>query len=180
MRKRWNGSLTWTSILIVFVGLLLYTGFKYPKEVRIVPFIVGMPTLILLLVLIVGEFYPGLLRGVEFAIEGLFGGKSQTCDTKKINGEFTGWRPTLTIMAWIILYYGFTFLLGFILVSPIFIALFLIVKAEIKWPAALFYTAISVALLFAGLISVLKVDIWAGAIPAIIPGIIGGSIIPPL
>ncbi|MBW1804401.1 MAG: hypothetical protein JRJ85_27170, partial [Deltaproteobacteria bacterium] len=84
------------------------------------------------------------------------------------------------IMAWVFLFFILVFLFGFALVSPIFIACFLIRKADMKWHvsfACAVFATIIVYLFMAGLI---KADLWCGAVTVIIPGILGGAIVPPL
>jgi len=48
MRTRQSGEQHWITGVLVFVVVLLVTAFTYPKEVRLLPFVVGFPTLALL------------------------------------------------------------------------------------------------------------------------------------
>ncbi|MBW2066964.1 MAG: hypothetical protein JRJ03_18810 [Deltaproteobacteria bacterium] len=49
-----------------------------------------------------------------------------------------------------------------------------------KWPLAIIYAFGATFILYTGMTRVLRVDLWAGTLPTIIPGIMGGAIIPPL
>ncbi|MBW1802681.1 MAG: hypothetical protein JRJ85_18345 [Deltaproteobacteria bacterium] len=60
--KKWNGVQTWITLVFCFTLLLIVVAFFYPKEVRLVPFVVGFPTLGLLLILWAGGFYPGIIE----------------------------------------------------------------------------------------------------------------------
>ena len=180
MKTRWTGSQSWTTLLTIFVGGLILVGFVFPKEVRIVPFVIGFPTLILLIILWVGGFYPRVIHWVEGAMGDQRGGKSKDTGGAERSLEFTEWKPVLVIIGGIFIFYAFVFLLGFVLVSPVFMASFLIRKGGLNWLAAILYSAIAILLIYTGVTGLLKVDLWSGVIPSIIPGILGGSIVPPL
>lgn len=180
MKYPWNGSLTWITLLLLIVVGFIGFGFTYPQEVQFVPLWIGFPTLILLVILWVGEFAPQIKHRVNVA-----GGKSQSKNSVGAaatgnNVEFTGWRPVAVVICWAFLYFIFVFFFGFALVSPFFIAFFLVRKAHMKVPAAAIYSVIATALIYALMTGLLSSDLWSGAIPSIIPGLLGGAIIPPL
>jgi uncharacterized protein YqhQ len=179
MRKYWTGDQNWTTFLILFVLLLILTGFAYPKEVRMIPFVVGFPTLFLLLILWVGGFNPGFKRWVDYAVGE--GQEEKEGPEKSEKGtEFTEWKPVMIIMGWVLLFFIFVFLFGFALVSPVFMACFLIRKAEMRWHTAILYAIVAVGCIYALMEGIIKADLWCGAIPEVIPGWLGGAIIPPL
>jgi hypothetical protein len=94
--------------------------------------------------------------------------------------EFTEWRPVLIVMAWVFPFFILVFLFGYALMSPIFIACFLIRKAGMRWPIAVASAIFSTALIFLLMEGLIDADLWCGAIPEIIPGWLGGAIIPEL
>ena len=71
------------------------------------------------------------------------------------------------------------FLFGLYLVPPLFIVQFLVVEAGMRWRHAVLSTLIACAFLFAGL-HLLKIDLWVGVVPEIVPGIVGGAVMPSL
>lgn len=179
MKTQWTGSQNWVTFIILFVIVLILTGFGYPKEVRMIPFVVGFPTLLLLIFLWIGGFYPRVIHWIEDAMgeqreekKGLKKGEKST--------EFTEWKPVLIVMVWVFLFFLFVFLFGFALVSPVFITAFLIRKAGMRFRSALLYALIAVALIYIFMEGLINADLWCGAIPEIIPGWLGGAIIPPL
>lgn len=180
MKRRWSGTLSWTTFLIFFAALFVVVGFTYPKEVRIVPLVIGIPTLILLIVLWAGEFYPDFARRIDAATLGRRKKKTVPVGMSPKGSEFTNWGPVLIIIAWVVIYYGLVFLLGFALVSPIFIAAFLVRKARMGKLAAGIYAVIGTVLIYVAMSGWIKADLWSGAIPRIIPDLLGGAIIPPL
>ena len=70
MKSRWTGEQTWVTCLLIFVLLIILTGMVYPKEVRLIPYVVGFPTLVLLLFLWIGGFNPVVKQWVEMAVRG--------------------------------------------------------------------------------------------------------------
>lgn len=169
----------WITGVLLFVIVLLLTAFSYPKEVRLLPFVVGFPTLVLLVALKLGSFYPGILRWLGH-IMGEEQTKGEGPDQRNKSSEFTDWKPVLNIMAWVILFFVFVFVFGFALVSPVFITCFLIRKAGMGWLKAALYAVVAVVLIYLCMEGLIHVDLWSGAVPTVIPGILGGSIIPPL
>ena len=67
MKSQWTGDQNWVTCLLMFVVLLLLAGLAYPKEVRMIPFVVGFPTLVLLLFLWVGNVNTVVRKWVEMA-----------------------------------------------------------------------------------------------------------------
>jgi uncharacterized membrane protein YhaH (DUF805 family) len=179
MKSRWNGEQYWVTCLLVFVLLLILTGMFYPKEVRLIPYVVGFPTLVLLLFLWISAFNPVVKRWVEKAARGQMGGEKKSRKPEK-ESEFTEWRPVLIVMAWVFPFFILVFLFGYALMSPIFIACFLIRKAGMRWPIAVASAIFSTALIFLLMEGLIDADLWCGAIPEIIPGWLGGAIIPEL
>ena len=177
MKGQWTGEQNWVTCLLIFVLLLILTGLAYPKEVRMIPYVVGFPTLLLLLFLWVGGFNPVVRRWVEMAARGQKrGGKDLGRPEKE--PEFTEWGPVLIVMAWVFPFFIFVFLFGFALTSPIFMACFLNRKADMRWPAAIVYALVAVVCIYGLMEGVINADLWCGAIPEIIPGWLGGAIIP--
>lgn len=179
MRGKWAGSLVWTAVMTVFVGLFILVGFTYPKMVRTVPLVIGLPTFALLLILLIGEFHPPVNRWLEKVLGGQAGGTRLGAGERK-EQEFDEWRPFIVIIIWVFAFYILVFLFGFVLVSPVFIASFLIRKARMNRALAVTYALVATILIYSGMTGLLNVQLWTGAIPSLIPGILGGSMIPPL
>ena len=83
-------------------------------------------------------------------------------------------------MGWVFLFFVFVFFFGFALVSPVFIALFLIRKASMRWHVSVLYAVIATLLIYVFMEGLINADLWCGAIPEVIPGYLGGDIVPPL
>lgn len=178
MKVRAKGDFIWTLVLSVFVAaLILATGGLLP-EVRIVPYLAAIPTLILLLLLLLGEFVPGVLQWTESTLEDLWGG-----DGRRPGGAAdetpAPWPAVLRVMGWIVGFLVLFFWFGFFVVPPIFIAAYLVVEAKVAARKAVPVALLVCGSLYGGL-SFLMVELWTGAVPEIITDYVGGAIIPPV
>ena len=173
-----RGSLIFTASVSGFVALLLWAGLGYPPEVQVLPLVVGVPTLALTIVLLVGEFHPPVMQWLDSALDELWGGRRETPDVAAGQSS-TSWRPVLRMMAWAIGFFAAVFLLGLFAVPPLFIVAYLVTEARMRLSAALFASLVASTCLYAGM-ALLGVDLWTGSIAEIVPGILGGGILPPL
>ncbi|PKN30878.1 MAG: hypothetical protein CVU64_01425 [Deltaproteobacteria bacterium HGW-Deltaproteobacteria-21] len=167
-------SLVFTAVMLFFVAVLLVTGMGYPFNVKIAPYTVGIPTLILLVILLLGELHPEWRIGAGGKQEGKSESKSEE------NSDFTSWAPVLNLFGWVFGFYGAVFLFGFMVATPIFLAAFLRRKAGMGWIAAVSSGILCTLLATWFVQGVFKIPLWLGAIPGVVPGILGGSIVPPL
>lgn len=179
MKLHFKASLVWSLLLTLFVVVLLVTAQDFPEDVRLVPFVIGIPTVVLFIVLLIGEFYPPLMEWMESTLEDLWGGKRKGPVVESLSQEATSWSSVIRVMAWAVAFFVLVFFLGFFLVPPVFIAAFLIMEAGVSPFRAIVASLITSIALDSGMVF-LKVGLWMGAIPEIIPGFVGGSIIPPL
>lgn len=177
MNLRWNGTAIFSICLIAFVLAMVIGSFSFPFEVRITPLMVGSVSLLFLVLLVVGEFHPTLLEWTEATLEDLWGGRQKRNHRIKSGGRNADWPSVLKILIYIFGFWLAVFLIGLAVVPPLFIAIFLIFEADVKIRYATF-AALLACLLIIGSLNLMNVDIWAGVIPELIPGYIGGSIMP--
>ncbi|RJR32217.1 MAG: tripartite tricarboxylate transporter TctB family protein [Desulfobacteraceae bacterium] len=173
MKERIRTSPVFTALLLILVAALLIAGRGYPFNVKIAPYAAGIPTLVLLIVILLGELNPawrisrGRKEGEKAESEG------------REDSDFTSWGPVLNLLSWVFGFYAAIFFLGFLVATPFFLAGFLHRKAGIRWTAAV-SSGVLCTLLSAWFVEkVFKISLWLGAIPKLIPGVLGGSIVPP-
>ena len=173
-----RGSLIFTAVVGGFITLLLWAGLGYPPEVQVLPLVVGLPTLGLTMVLLVGEFHPPVMQWLDSALDDLWGGRQETPDAAA-GQPSTSWGPVLRMMAWAAGFFATVFLLGMFVVPPLFIVAYLATEARMRPAGAVLASLVASICLYAGM-ALLGVDLWTGSIAEIVPGILGGGIIPPL
>ena len=173
-----RGSLVFTASVSAFITLLLWAGLGYPPEVQILPMVVGLPTLSLTFVLLVGEFHPPVMEWLDSALDDLWGGRQETSEANK-DQLLPSWGPVLRMMSWAAGFFAAVFLFGMFVVPPLFIVAYLVAEARMRLTGALLASLVASTCLYAGM-ALLRVDLWTGSIAEVVPGILGGGILPPL
>lgn len=137
-----------TGLVLLFVGL----SFTYSATSRRFPLVIGIPTLILLLVLTVIVLFPSLGETIGDLYTNVFNSKSDLIDVEE--GEKYHDHSLRRGVAWTV---GLTtgyYLFGFLLVSPIFVYLFMMVEGDHSRKEALGTAAFTIVFLV-GLFEVL-------------------------
>ena len=177
MKRKIDGGFIFTLALGLFVLACLIEAPNLPPTLQIATYLAGCITLALICLLLAGSFWPGLLRWTETALQDLWGSGKEAPTTPA--EEHPPWPAIAKSMGYALGFLGFSFLFGFVFVPPIFLSLYLIVEARVPALWAVLSGVIATALLMTGM-HMVHIDAWAGAIPEIIPGLLGGSIIPPI
>ena len=173
MKIKIHTPLVFTTLMLVLIAAMIVIGANYPKDVRLVPFIVGTPTFIVLLLLWLRYTFPQskILNSIVLL--------EATDGIKGANSDFTGWGQVLNTLGWLLAYYICIFIFGFIVATPVFLAAFFIQKTDVNVTKSILIAIIS-SFVIIRFVNSLGIDLWLGAVPKFLPGIIGGSIIPPL
>ena len=171
--KKIHTPFVFTTLMLILVSAMMVTGAHYPSNVRIFPFVVGIPTLILLFLLWLAYIFPEgkLISNIRLLEEA---GQERGGDS-----QFAQWGQVLNTLAWLLAYYIFIFIFGFKVVTPIFLSAFFYQKTDFRLAKSVLIALVS-SFFIIRFVESFGIDLWIGAVPKIIPGIIGGSIIPPL
>lgn len=180
MKSGPDGSFFWTIILGLFVLLLTVVAHGFPDSLKFAPYLAGYGTLAMILILIAGRYYPEILRWTETTLQDLWGGDSDTATGDEAGAEEApSWPAVIRSMSYAVGFLALVILFGLVVITPLFIATYLVVEARVKLVWAVLAAAVASGLLVVGMI-LLQVEIWAGIVPEIIPEYFGGSIFPPL
>lgn len=177
MKSRIDGAFIWTVILGLFVVLQVTVAGGFSESLRFTPYLAGFGTLFMVIVLLAGNFYPEILRWTETTLQDLWGGGGGGGATAA--EEEPPWPAVLRSMCYAVGFLVAVFVFGFALVPPLYVTLYLIVEAGVRPRWAVLVAVAASASLITGMV-LLHVEVWAGIIPEIIEGYLGGSIIPPL
>ena len=159
------GSIVITIALIFFAVIIVFDSFSYIPAQQMIPLIVAVFTLICLFATL----------GVD-----LFSKRSLGDSISNKNLEDQPWPAVLQLMGWIVLYLIFIFILGFLLANLIFVFAYLLKRAKLDWSKAMIFSAIVTAAMYGFFNLALKVDLWPGVVPELIPKVLGGGNLPPL
>lgn len=180
MKSPINGAFVWTICLGLFVLLQVTVAGGFTEALRFTPYLAGYGTLSMVIVLLAGTYYPEILRWTETTLQDLWGGGG--AGDKGVASEAeedAPWPAVLRSMSYAVGFLVAVFVFGFALVPPLYVALYLIVEARVRPLWAALAALIASFTLIIGMV-LLRVEVWAGIIPEIIEGYLGGSIIPPL
>jgi len=182
MKSRLNGAFIWTVLLGLFVLLLVYTARGFPDLLQFTPNLAGYGTLAMIAILIIGNFYPGILRWTETTLQDLWGGGKTGDDAAEVEDDApdqeTSWIDVSRAIGYALGFMIFVFLLGFPVITSVYITLYLALEARVRFVWAALVGVFVTALIVTGMV-MLHVEVWAGIIPEIIPDYFGGSILPP-
>ena len=179
MKHPINGAFVWTVIMGLFVLLLVTVAGGFTESLRFTPYLAGYGTLFMVVVLLAGHFYPEILRWTETTLQDLWGGGGEGENAVAETDEEPPWPAVLRSMGYAVGFLITVFVFGFAIVPPLYVAFYLIVEAAVRPIWAVLAALIASTVLITGMV-LLHVEVWAGILPEIIEGYLGGSIIPPL
>ena len=160
MKFRNRSDFIFTFLLSVFVLYIMLNSLRYSHSLRLVPLIIATPTLTCLIAIMIQQSF---IRTTKSP-------KKQDLTEPNI----------FRIVCWIITFSISLFIFGFIASIPIFSFASLLVEARVRWHISLIATfIISLAIQYI-FNFYLQVNLWPGMIPEIIPGILGGGVLPPI
>lgn len=180
MKSRIDGSFVFSIFLAAFVLICVVEARNFPPLLQVATNIAGYSTLTLIGLLLLGTFRPEILSWTETTLQDMWGGGKEGARDEGAAGEGNArWPAVLRVMGYAVGFLLLAFLFGFFVVPPVFLALFLIVEAEVRPLPAIVAAVVATALLDGGMMLV-HVEVWAGIIPEVIEGYLGGAIMPPL
>ena len=172
MQRVSRGRFLFCGLLVTFSVVIVLTAFSYFPKARLVPLMVGIPTLVLALLSLIGEAFPKLLRSLDVNPRGFGGGKlgNEIRLEKKLEMELT--RRVLIQSVWLIGFFALIYLVGFLISIPVFAILFLRIHGKVGWVETLAIAAITWGFIFAMFETFMKV--------ALFKGVLFGAIVPPV
>lgn len=182
-----------TIALSITLGSLQYAGNQ-----RTVALVIGVPTIGLLALLMIAEATPRLSRATRaFGVdsdaapgdaEGAAESRTGQADAGAASGatpqagqaDAGAWRRVWTVYAWLLFYFAAMFVAGYYVATPLFLALFFVRESGLTLPRAAGVTLLTSAAFYLLFEMLLNIPLWTGALPLIVPDLLGGGRIPPL
>lgn len=160
-----------TIALSITLGSLQYAGNQ-----RIAALVIGAPTIALLALLMIAEATPRLSRATR-----AFGADADAAPGEGEGAASAGaWRRVGTVYAWLLFYFAAMFVAGYYVATPLFMALFFVRESGLSLSRAAGVTLLTSAVFYLLFEMLLNIPLWTGALPLIIPDLLGGGRIPPL
>ncbi len=179
MKANSTGTFVWVAIMAVAVIAMLVEAATLPPTLREIPNLLGWTVLVLFALLLVGEVCPAAIAWMDTPLEGLWQGGDMKEGGPGGVPDAVPWSSVLRVLAYIVGFWALVFVFGLYLVPPLFIILFLVAEAGVRLRHAVLSALVACSFLFAGL-HLLKIDLWSGVVPEIVPGIVGGTVMPTL
>ena len=162
-----------TIALSITLGSLQYAGNQ-----RIAALVIGAPTIALLALLMIAEATPRLSRATR-----AFGADADAApgeETQAGQASAGAWRRVGTVYAWLLFYFAAMFVAGYYVATPLFMALFFVRESGLSLARAAGVTLLTSAAFYLLFEMLLNIPLWTGALPLIVPDLLGGGRIPPL
>ncbi len=179
MKSRLDGAFFFTLFLGIFVVVCLIDALDFHDKLQGAVYITGLTTLFFIGLLLVGHFYPAILRWTETTLQDLWGGGGDDGAIDNLAEAPPPWPAVGKSMAYAVGFLILSFVFGFYLVPPLFLATYLIVEANAKPVWAIIAGIVATAALTTGM-TLVHIEVWVGALPEIIPLFLGGAFIPPI
>ena len=160
-------------LLLVLASTIVIASLQYDFRQRIVPLVIGIPTLVMLVTILLSEFSPRLNRILAMANLG--------SEQDAFSGDVTAsWNRIFVIAGWLVALSVALFVLGFYVVVPLFLVAFFMVEAKTPAVIAVLSSLVISVVLYVAFPYFLGIEIWPGIGPKIMHGILGGGLIPEL
>jgi len=164
-----KGSFLFSVLLLVIVLTFVLFSIGYDAEARLIPLIIGVPSLALAILLVLSERYPRLLALFKVSQDSVVRGAPSELASSE---TAVGGRKVLTFLAWIVGFVILVFLVGFLITTPVFIFLFLKIRGRIGWFRTLVMSIVVGGFIYGVFEILMRGDMFKG--------ILFGELLPPL
>ena len=127
MNVQSKDTLYFTLLLLGFVLVIILMSFGYDRETRLMPLLIGIPTLLLIALQALLQFYPNLQHRFEIDIFSPAGSSKE----KKRGQENKGGLlfPVFLVFFYFILLLFF----GFLVATPVYLLVFFRLQGKLSW-----------------------------------------------
>jgi len=164
MKLRWNKSLLLTLFLLAIVALLFVRSLGLEPIDKEVPLVVLSPTLLLIILVLLGNFFPKLLTSTRVT----FTGVRQETKQPEVDPTAAGWlvgrKGFLITSSWLIGFCILVALVGFIVAVPIAVLAFFKLFGRQSWLVSLTMSIGLGAILYGVLHELLRFELYKGVL----------------
>ena len=160
-------------LLLVLAGTIVIASLQYNFRQRIVPLVIGIPTLVMLVAILMSDFSPRLNRIIIMASLG----NPQEGPNEDLTAS---WARIFVIAGWLVALSIALFVFGFYVIVPLFLFAFFLVEAKTPAVIAVLSSLVISAVLYVSFPYFLGIEIWPGITPKVMHGVFGGGLIPEL
>ena len=160
MRNR--GMLIFEILLSLAVLWFVLESFGYNERARLLPLVIGVPTLVLMIIQTALDNIPGLAkyRSGSLKLVNVEQAKKQVKDDQPDVKEIG--RREISALTWVIGLGIALSLFGYYIVIPVFLVLFLRLVGKTSWRAVGLSTVITCLLLYGAFVYILDINFYSG------------------
>jgi hypothetical protein len=174
----------WVTLLLI-LGMVaaIWGAFAFRADARAFPLGVAVITLVVLVIVLVGEFFPTVAGVFEISLEDVAGSEARAAEA--MDEERPPERVLLRDVPWgiiglvfgsLIVFAVGVLLVGFTIAAPIYVLLFLRLYGGAGWVGST-VLAVGVTGVMVALSTLMRVDLFPGVLS--IPGLHDGAPLPP-
>jgi hypothetical protein len=147
---------------------MVLVSFGFKKDARLVPLLIGIPTLVLAITALISEKYPRLATLFNISLEDITG----VTETGAVPSEKDVGKKVLAISVWMVDLFILIFLVGFVIATPVFMFLFFRISVRAGWLKTLVIAIVMGGIIYGGFEILMKGNMFEG--------ILFDAILPPL
>jgi len=170
MRIRFSGSMFFTALLVFFAGAIVFVALTYPSDARQAPLLIGIATVALGVLLLIGERYPKLLSMMNVSMM-QYGGSLEETDELEEVGDREELKRLMVMMGWMVGFFGFVYGVGFLVAIAIFVLAYVKTYARTGWMWSVLVTAGVWVFVYVMFELVIRVELYRGILFGAGPGI---------
>ena len=172
MKRIRRGNMLFTVLLLVFILIVILTSLTYSPEARLIPLLIGGVTLILGILVLISEFYPGLLKTLDVSLmDFAASGAAKEMGSEKPT-EVQVVKKVLNISIWLAGFLVLIYFIGFLISIGMFVLLFLKVYGKRSWVKTIIVSALTWGFIYGTFEMFIKVELFRGILfEAIVPPI---------
>lgn len=172
-----------TLVLTAFVAVLLALTLQYPSETRLMPLVVGVPTLVLLVGLLVVQFSSrvaamtgglatGDVLGMEDQVDEVQSraeGSADAAATADETEPFGGRMAVVAMSFWVLFLFALVLTIGFTVGIPAYLVLYYRLRAGLSWVRTVVLTLFVWLFIVVIFIYVLNAPLYPGVLGVTVP-----------
>ncbi|HEY0584450.1 MAG TPA: hypothetical protein VGE94_19865 [Chloroflexota bacterium] len=172
-----------TLLLILGMVAAIWGAAGFRAEARAFPVGVATLTLVVLVIVLLGEFFPKVAGLFEISLEDVAGSEARAAEdmdderpAERVLVRDVPWAIIGLVFGSLIVFAVCVLLIGFTIAAPIYVLLFLRLYGGAGWGGSAFLAA-AVTGIMIGLSTLMRVDLFPGVLS--IPGLHDGAPLPP-
>jgi len=172
VKKIRRGNILFTCLLLVFILIVILTSLTYSPQARLIPLLIGGVTLILGILVLISEFYPGLLRTLDVSLMDFATSATPTETDSEKPTEMQVVKKVLNISIWLASFLVLIYFIGFLISIGVFVLLFLKVYGKRSWVKTIIVSVLTWGFIYGTFEMFIKVELFRGILfEAIVPPI---------